>query len=130
MAAPVVNLADVQGLVYSGFKRHAYAGFLFAMLGTDQAASRAWLGGLTVTSARRDANERDSQFEIGFSASGRAALAARVCDVGSGYSKLAVAAAGIHHRYLQGKTVGTGFDRFGAAVPRLLDSALHSLRDR
>ena len=50
--------------------------------------------------------------------------------VGFGYFKLAVVAEGIHHRYLQGKTVGTGFDHFGAVVPRLLDSALHSLAGR
>lgn len=47
-----------------------------------------------------------------------------------GYFKLAVVSEGIHHRYLQGKTVGAGFDHFGAAVPRLLDTALTSLADR
>ncbi|PZS24723.1 MAG: acyl-CoA dehydrogenase [Pseudonocardiales bacterium] len=50
--------------------------------------------------------------------------------VGLGYFKLAVVAEGIHHRFLQGQTVGAGFDRFGAAVPRLLDAALHSLTNR
>ncbi|MGI8761587.1 MAG: phosphotransferase family protein [Jatrophihabitantaceae bacterium] len=50
--------------------------------------------------------------------------------VGFGYFKLAVVAEGIHHRYLQGKTVGAGFDHFGAAVPTLLASALQSLADR
>jgi aminoglycoside phosphotransferase (APT) family kinase protein len=57
-------------------------------------------------------------------------LAALDWYVGFGYFKLAVVAEGIHHRYLQGQTVGAGFDHFGAAVPRLLDSALHSLRNR
>ena len=38
--------------------------------------------------------------------------------VGFGYFKLAVIAEGIHNRYLQGKTVGAGFDHFGPAVPR------------
>ena len=47
--------------------------------------------------------------------------------VGMGYFKLAVVAEGIHHRYLQGKTVGAGFDHFGAAVPTLLDAALQAL---
>jgi aminoglycoside phosphotransferase (APT) family kinase protein len=47
--------------------------------------------------------------------------------VGFGYFKLAVIAEGIHHRYLQGKTVGEGFAHFGPAVPRLLDSALRCL---
>ena len=50
--------------------------------------------------------------------------------VGFGYFKLAVIAEGIHHRYLQGKTVGAGFDHFGAAVPMLLGAALHALRNR
>ncbi|PZS27252.1 MAG: acyl-CoA dehydrogenase [Pseudonocardiales bacterium] len=54
-------------------------------------------------------------------------LAALDWYVGLGYFKLAVVAEGIHRRYLQGKTVGTGFDHFGAAVPRLLDAALQSL---
>ena len=47
--------------------------------------------------------------------------------VGFGYFKLAVVAEGIHHRYLQGKTVGPGFDHFGPAVPMLLQSALTAL---
>ncbi len=50
--------------------------------------------------------------------------------VGFGYFKLAVVAEGIHHRYLQGRTVGAGFEDFGAAVPRLLDSALAALEGR
>jgi aminoglycoside phosphotransferase (APT) family kinase protein len=47
--------------------------------------------------------------------------------VGFGYFKLAVIAEGIHHRFLQGKTVGEGFSHFGAAVPLLLAAALNSL---
>jgi len=47
--------------------------------------------------------------------------------VGFGYFKLAVVAEGIHHRYLAGKTVGEGFDHFGAAVPLLLGAALQRL---
>jgi aminoglycoside phosphotransferase (APT) family kinase protein len=50
--------------------------------------------------------------------------------VGFGYFKLAVVAEGIHARYLQGKTVGAGFDHFGPAVPMLLDAALAALADR
>jgi aminoglycoside phosphotransferase (APT) family kinase protein len=50
--------------------------------------------------------------------------------VGFGYFKLAVIAEGIHNRYLQGKTVGAGFDHFGPAVPQLLDTALLSLTAR
>jgi aminoglycoside phosphotransferase (APT) family kinase protein len=43
-----------------------------------------------------------------------------------GYFKLAVIAAGIHARYLQGKTVGSGFEVFG----RLRDSMLAAATDR
>jgi aminoglycoside phosphotransferase (APT) family kinase protein len=50
--------------------------------------------------------------------------------IGFGYFKLAVVAEGIHHRFLAGKTVGAGFDHFGAAVPTLLQAALHALADR
>ncbi len=49
--------------------------------------------------------------------------------VGFGYFKLAVVAEGIHHRYLAGKTVGEGFDHFGAAVPLLLRAALQALEE-
>jgi aminoglycoside phosphotransferase (APT) family kinase protein len=47
--------------------------------------------------------------------------------VGFGYFKLAVIAEGIAARYLQGKTVGAGFDRFAEAVPGLLASAVQAL---
>jgi aminoglycoside phosphotransferase (APT) family kinase protein len=40
-----------------------------------------------------------------------------------GSFKLAVIAEGIAARYLQGKTVGAGFEEMGAIVPTLLDSA-------
>lgn len=43
--------------------------------------------------------------------------------VAFGYVKLAVIAEGIHHRFLEGKTVGEGFDGVGAWVPLLLDRA-------
>lgn len=41
--------------------------------------------------------------------------------------KLAAIAEGIHARFLQGKTVGAGFDRIGASVPLLLDAGLAAL---
>lgn len=44
-----------------------------------------------------------------------------------GYYKLAIISEGIHARYLQGKTVGPGFERMGAAVPLLIDRALDAL---
>jgi aminoglycoside phosphotransferase (APT) family kinase protein len=48
--------------------------------------------------------------------------------VGFGYFKLAVISEGIAARHLQGKTVGAGFDRFGAVVPMLLSRARDALR--
>jgi aminoglycoside phosphotransferase (APT) family kinase protein len=47
--------------------------------------------------------------------------------VGFGFYKLAVVAEGIAARYLQGKTVGPGYERFGEMVPMLLSSALEAL---
>ncbi|NRQ39832.1 phosphotransferase family protein [Nonomuraea sp. NN258] len=43
--------------------------------------------------------------------------------VAFGNFKLAVIVEGIHARYRQGKTVGEGFDRIGAAVPTLISRA-------
>ena len=43
--------------------------------------------------------------------------------VAFGYVKLAVIAEGIHHRFLEGKTVGDGFDSVGSWVPVLLERA-------
>lgn len=44
-----------------------------------------------------------------------------------GYFKLAVIAAGIHARYLQGKTIGAGFEVFGALRDATLDAAADRL---
>jgi aminoglycoside phosphotransferase (APT) family kinase protein len=44
-----------------------------------------------------------------------------------GYFKLAVIAEGIHYRYLQGQTVGAGFERMGALVPGLVRRGLDTL---
>jgi aminoglycoside phosphotransferase (APT) family kinase protein len=41
--------------------------------------------------------------------------------VAFGFFKLAVIAEGIHFRYVAGKTVGAGFERFAAMVPALVD---------
>jgi aminoglycoside phosphotransferase (APT) family kinase protein len=49
--------------------------------------------------------------------------------VAFGTFKLAVIAEGIHARYLQGKTVGAGFESFGPAVPVLIDRAAETLGD-
>jgi aminoglycoside phosphotransferase (APT) family kinase protein len=48
--------------------------------------------------------------------------------VALGYYKLAIISEGIHARYLQGKTVGAGFDRMGSSVPILVDRARAALR--
>ncbi len=47
--------------------------------------------------------------------------------IGFGYFKLAVISEGIAARFLQGKTVGAGFDSFAAAVPGLLEHARAAL---
>jgi aminoglycoside phosphotransferase (APT) family kinase protein len=47
--------------------------------------------------------------------------------VAFGWFKLAVIAEGIHNRFLQGKTVGPGFDQFGSSVPILIRSGLDAL---
>jgi aminoglycoside phosphotransferase (APT) family kinase protein len=44
-----------------------------------------------------------------------------------GYYKLAVIAEGIHRRFCEGMTVGSGFETVGAAVPRLLAAGLACL---
>jgi aminoglycoside phosphotransferase (APT) family kinase protein len=45
-----------------------------------------------------------------------------------GYFKLAVIAEGIHYRFLQGQTVGSGFEGMGAVVPELVARGLETLR--
>jgi aminoglycoside phosphotransferase (APT) family kinase protein len=44
-----------------------------------------------------------------------------------GYYKLAIIGEGIHARYLQGKTVGEGFEALGAKVPYLVEQAHEAL---
>lgn len=47
--------------------------------------------------------------------------------LGLAYFKLAVILEGINFRYLQGKTVGEGFDQIGAAFDPLIDAGLRAL---
>jgi aminoglycoside phosphotransferase (APT) family kinase protein len=47
--------------------------------------------------------------------------------LGLAYFKLAVILEGIHHRYLQGGTVGEGFDRIGAGFDPLIEAGLEAL---
>jgi aminoglycoside phosphotransferase (APT) family kinase protein len=48
--------------------------------------------------------------------------------VAFGFFKIAVILEGIHYRFVQGQTVGAGFDRIGAAVPGLVADGLAALR--
>jgi aminoglycoside phosphotransferase (APT) family kinase protein len=47
-----------------------------------------------------------------------------------GAYKLAVIAEGIHRRFAEGKTVGSGFETVGTAVPGLLALGLDTLAER
>ena len=49
--------------------------------------------------------------------------------LGLAYYKLATILEGIHYRYIQGQTVGSGFDNVGTAVGPLLDAGLAALRE-
>jgi aminoglycoside phosphotransferase (APT) family kinase protein len=49
--------------------------------------------------------------------------------VAFGYFKIAVILEGIHYRFVQGGTVGAGFDRIGEVVPPLIDLGLAALPD-
>ena len=50
--------------------------------------------------------------------------------LGLAYFKLAVILEGIHYRYLQGQTVGEGFDQIGAGFDPLINAGLDALRER
>jgi aminoglycoside phosphotransferase (APT) family kinase protein len=50
--------------------------------------------------------------------------------VAFGYFKLAVIAEGIYYRFLQGQTVGSGFEGMGALVPALVERGRRTLADR
>ena len=46
------------------------------------------------------------------------------------YFKLAVILEGIHYRYLQGQTVGEGFDRIGEGFDLIIAAGLHSMKEK
>jgi aminoglycoside phosphotransferase (APT) family kinase protein len=46
------------------------------------------------------------------------------------YFKLAVILEGIHYRFLQGQTVGEGFDRIGEGFDLIIAAGLHSLKEQ
>jgi aminoglycoside phosphotransferase (APT) family kinase protein len=62
-----------------------------------------------------------------YAASSGAAVDAISWYVALGYYKLAIISEGIHARFLQGKTVGEGFERMGPSVPLLVDRARAAL---
>jgi Dyp-type peroxidase family len=70
------DLADIQGLVYSGFGDHLYAGYLFARLGEDAARSRAWLDDLRtrVTTCVRTEGTPKGRVQVALSPDGLRAL--------------------------------------------------------
>ncbi|GMA85797.1 hypothetical protein GCM10025868_10470 [Angustibacter aerolatus] len=46
-----------------------------------------------------------------------------------GFFKIAVILEGIHYRWVQGQTVGAGFDRIGAVVPSLVERGRAALTE-
>jgi Dyp-type peroxidase family len=70
------DLDDIQGIVYTGYNDHPYAGFLFARLGEDPVASRAWLEALRadITPVARKRRKRPGRLNVALSATGLAAL--------------------------------------------------------
>lgn len=70
------DLADIQGLVYSGFSDHTHAAYLFARLGSDPARSRSWLADIRrrVTSAVREQYEPHGRTQVALAPSGLRAL--------------------------------------------------------
>jgi Dyp-type peroxidase family len=70
------DLDDIQGIVYTGWNDHPYAGFLFATLGADPRASRAWLETLRrdVTPAPRHRRKPHGRIQVALSPPGLAAL--------------------------------------------------------
>jgi aminoglycoside phosphotransferase (APT) family kinase protein len=85
--------------------------------------------GLLVTDASRAAGfpSTEEQLQRYAARSGRD-LGEMSFHLGLAYFKLAVILEGIHYRYLQGQTVGEGFDRVGEAVEPLLGAGLDALR--
>ena len=70
------DLDDIQGIVYLGWNSHDYAAFLFATLGDDPRAARAWLQTVRrgVTPVTRHRRKVHGRLQIALSPSGLAAL--------------------------------------------------------
>ncbi|MBV8762607.1 MAG: Dyp-type peroxidase [Deltaproteobacteria bacterium] len=70
------DLADIQGMVYSGFADHPYAAYVFARLGTNPKLSRAWLASVRtrVTSAARETYQPHGRVQVALAPGGLRAL--------------------------------------------------------
>jgi len=70
------DLDDIQGIVYSGWNDHPYAGFVFARFGDDPRAARAWLDAARhhVTPVARHRRKPHGRLQIALSPDGLAAL--------------------------------------------------------
>ena len=70
------DLEDIQGIIYNGWADHSHAGFVFARLGDDPRASRAWLETQRhhVCATTRHRRKTHGRLHIALSPSGLAAL--------------------------------------------------------
>lgn len=70
------DLEDIQGLIYSAWTDHRYAGFLFARFGDDARAGRGWIDDVRarVTSAARHRRAGHGRLQVALSSTGLAAL--------------------------------------------------------
>ena len=82
---------------------------------SDVARAQGWPGNVQQLAAYTAASGREPG-DMGF----HLALA---------YFKLAVILEGIHYRYLQGQTVGEGFDRIGEGFDLIIAAGLHSIEE-
>src|SRR5690349_5302872 len=82
---------------------------------SDVARAQGWLGSERQLAAYTAASGREPG-DMGF-------------HLGLAYFKLAVILEGIHYRYLQGQTVGEGFDRIGEGFDLIVAAGLHAVRD-
>jgi len=71
MPLPVTELADIQGLVHSGYSNLTDASFLLLRI-IDAAAARAWLADAPVTTAA--GRDESTVLQVAFSAGGMRAL--------------------------------------------------------
>jgi deferrochelatase/peroxidase EfeB len=82
--SPRVDLADIQGLLRFGYRRHSQACFLLLRV-KDAAAARAWLAGAPVGDAVRAESPPPTVLQVAFTASGLHAIGVPG-DVVAGFS--------------------------------------------